>query len=272
MPNELAAPVRFLRRMNSLWHAKTRQVLKICRKAQSGAKRNNAFMDPRPLDILMIEDEARIANWVQTFFAKQGITVTLADDGPLGLHLARAQSFDLIILDLMLPGMDGIEICRRIREESEVPILMLTARNEEADRVRGLNLGADDYVGKPFGLSELLARVQALWRRSRGDVRKPRILRQGAIELNLSDHRCLVNGQPVELSNTQFSLLELFMHNAGRVLTRDQILTSGLGDEGELLDRTIDTHIRRLRQRIEADPKAPRYIQTVFGVGYQFVA
>lgn len=227
-------------------------------------------MQSTPTTILMIEDEARITKWVSKYFEKEGLQVTLAEDGPLGLHLARTQPFDLIILDLMLPGMDGIELCRRIREESDIPILMLTARNEEADRVRGLNLGADDYMGKPFGLSELLARTLALLRRSRGNVRQPRILRSGQIELNLSDNLCHINGAAVKLSHTQFSLLAFFMRNAGRVLTRNQLLESGLGDDGVLLDRTIDSHIRRLRQRIEPNPKQPRYIQTVFGIGYQF--
>ena len=133
-------------------------------------------MQSTPTTILMIEDEVRISKWVSKYFEKEGLQVTLAEDGPLGLHLARTQPFDLIILDLMLPGMDGIDLCQRLREESEIPILMLTARNEEADRVRGLNLGADDYMGKPFGLSELLARTLALLRRSRGNVRQPRII------------------------------------------------------------------------------------------------
>ncbi len=227
-------------------------------------------MQSTPISILMIEDEVRISKWVSKYFEKEGLQVTFAEDGLMGLHLARTQPFDLIILDLMLPGMDGIELCQRLREESEIPILMLTARNEEADRVRGLNLGADDYMGKPFGLSELLARTLALLRRSRGNVRQPRILRSGQIELNLSDNLCHINGKMVKLSKMQFRLLAFFMRHAGRVLTREQILESGLGDEGELLDRTIDSHIRRLRQRIEPNPKKPRYIKTVFGIGYQF--
>ena len=220
--------------------------------------------------ILMIEDEKKIAKWVKKYFEKQNMQVTFAEDGLLGLHLARTHTFDLIILDLMLPGMDGIELCRRIRQESDIPILMLTARNEEADRVRGLNLGADDYMGKPFGLSELFARTLALLRRSRGNVRQPYILRSGQIELNLSDNLCHINGKMVKLSKSQLRLLAFFMRNAGRVLSREQLLEGALSDEGELLDRTIDSHIRRLRKRIEPDPKEPRYIQTVFGMGYQF--
>lgn len=221
--------------------------------------------------LLVIEDETRIVHWLQTFFTEQGFDVVTAGDGVSGLHAAITAQPDVIILDLMLPGLDGLDLCKRLREQSDVPIIMLTARGGESDRIHGLELGADDYVVKPFSMGELLARVQAVLRRSEGTVRRPRVLCGGAIELNLSERLCRVAGQVVDLSSTQFALLETLMRNPGRVLSREQLLDFALGDEGDVLERTVDTHIRRLRQRVEADPQHPRHILTVFGMGYQFV-
>ncbi len=219
----------------------------------------------------MVEDEERIAHWVRTYFEQAGFRALVAADGQSGLHIARTERPDLIILDLMLPGMDGLEVCRALRRDSDVPIIILTARGKESDRILGLELGADDYVVKPFSPGELVARARAVLRRSGGEVRQPEMLRGGNICLDLVAHTCLVNDQPVELSRTQFSLLETLMQHTGRALTRQQLLDAAFGKDYFGVDRTVDVHIRRLRQRVEADPRKPRHIVTVFGVGYKFV-
>ncbi len=221
--------------------------------------------------ILVVEDEERIAHWVRTYFEQAGFRALVAADGQSGLHIASTERPDLIILDLMLPGMDGLEVCRALRRDSDVPIIILTARGKESDRILGLELGADDYVVKPFSPGELVARARAVLRRSGGEVRQPEVLRGGNICLDLVAHICLVDDQPVELSRTQFSLLETLMQHTGRALTRQQLLDAAFGKDYFGVDRTVDVHIRRLRQRVEADPRKPRHIVTVFGVGYKFV-
>ncbi|MFN8458967.1 MAG: response regulator transcription factor [Anaerolineae bacterium] len=221
--------------------------------------------------ILIIEDEARIAHWVQTYFEKAGFCTLLAADGVTGLHLARTQAPDLIILDLMLPGLDGTEICRRLRHDSATPIIMLTARGQKHDRIGGLNLGADDYITKPFDPDELVARAKAVLRRAQGDVTQPELLRGGNICLNLTERICYIQNQPVELTRSQFALLEILMRHQGHVLSRDQLLDALAKDDYDGFDRAIDTQIRRLRQRIETTPAEPRHIITVFGLGYKFM-
>jgi DNA-binding response OmpR family regulator len=167
--------------------------------------------------------------------------------------------------------MDGIDVCRVLRQGSDVPIIMLTARGKEIDRILGLELGADDYVVKPFSPGELLARARAVLRRAHGELRQPEVLRAGNIELDLAAHTCRVDGQPVELSRIQFDLLRTFMRHAGQALTRQQLLDAVFDEDYAGFDRTIDVHIRRLRQRIEKNPAEPRHLITVFGVGYKFV-
>jgi len=221
--------------------------------------------------ILIVEDEERLAHWIRTYFEKAGFDTLLTANGKVGLALARDQRPDLIILDLMLPGMDGIEICRTLRRESAVPIIMLTARGKESDRIHGLELGADDYVVKPFSLGELVARARAVLRRAGSDLHQPDILCGGNIELDLAAHTCTVSGEAVSLSRAQFALLAALLRNSGHTLTRQQLLDSAFEDNYDVFDRTIDVHIRRLRQRVEADPKTPQHIVTVFGVGYKFV-
>jgi len=221
--------------------------------------------------ILIVEDEERIAHWVQTYFEQAGFRALVAGDGPAGLSLFRAECPDLIVLDLMLPGLDGTDVCRVVRAESNVPIIMLTARGRESDRILGLELGADDYVVKPFSPSELVARARAVLRRVSGTLRAPEVLRGGDICLDLEAHTCTVGGQIVELSPTQFSLLETLMRHSGRALARQQLLDAAFEGYFEGYERTIDVHIRRLRKRIERDPAKPRHILTVFGVGYKFV-
>jgi DNA-binding response OmpR family regulator len=226
-------------------------------------------VDTMSKTILVIEDEPQIARWVRAYFEEAGFRVTVASDGPTGLHMSRASRPDLVILDLMLPGMDGLDVCRTLRQETDVPIIILTARGKETDRILGLELGADDYVVKPFSPGELVARARAVLRRADGTIGHTEVLRGGDIELDLAAHTCTVRGQPVSLSPTQFALLETLMRNAGRALSREQLIEAAMSYDG--YDRMVDVHIRRLRQRVEMDPSQPRHIVTVFGVGYKFV-
>ncbi|MBN1937936.1 MAG: response regulator transcription factor [Anaerolineae bacterium] len=221
--------------------------------------------------ILIVEDEERIAHWVRAYFERAGFRTLVAGDGPRGLRLARAEQPDLIVLDLMLPGLDGTDVCRVLRTESGVPIIMLTARGRESERILGLELGADDYVVKPFSPGELVARARAVLRRAAGEARSPETLRGGDVCLDLEAHTCTVDGRNVELSPTQFALLEALMRHAGRVLSRQQLLDAAFEGYFEGYERTIDVHIRRLRTRIEQDPANPQHIITVFGIGYKFV-
>lgn len=221
--------------------------------------------------ILIVEDEERIAHWVRTYFERAGFRALVAGDGPTGLHMARAERPDLIVLDLMLPGLDGTDVCRVLRGESDVPIIMLTARGRESERILGLELGADDYVVKPFSPGELVARARAVLRRTAGDAHEPETLRGGDVCLDLEAHTCTVDGRTVELSPTQFALLEALIRHAGRVLSRQQLLNAAFEGYFEGYERTIDVHIHRLRTRIEQEPADPQHIVTVFGVGYKFV-
>jgi DNA-binding response OmpR family regulator len=221
--------------------------------------------------ILVIEDEERIAHWVCTYFGQAGFRTLHAHDGRLGLDLALSQQPDLVILDLMLPEMDGVTVCRALRRESDVPIIMLTARGQERDRLQGFELGADDYVVKPFSPSELVARARAVLRRV-GDDQQVEVLRGGDIELDMAAHTCTVSGKEVKLSRIQFDLLRTLMLHAGQALSRQQLLDAVFDEDYDGFDRTIDVHIRRLRQRVEHDPADVRHVTTVFGVGYRFVA
>ncbi len=219
--------------------------------------------------VLIIEDEKRIAHWVQKYFEKAGFETAVSHDGLSGLQLARSENPTIIILDLNLPKMDGMTVCRRLREETAVPIIMLTARGKEKERIDGLNSGADDYVTKPFSPNELVARAQAVLRRVKGQTQQK--LSAGSIVLHVQARRCEVNGRSVPLSRTQFGILETLMRHKNQVLSREQLLDLAFADGLDVVDRTIDTHIRRLRRQIEADPKNPQYIQTVYGVGYKLV-
>lgn len=223
-----------------------------------------------PQTVLIVEDEERIAHWVQAYFEKAGYETLVAQDGDTGLHLARTKFPDLLILDLMLPGMDGTQICKTLRHESDMPIIMLTAKSEESDRIMGLELGADDYVIKPFSPGELVARAKAVLRRVEGNVRQAKTLAGGNIVLNLTDYSCQVDGKTVELSKIQFNLLAVLLRNKGRAMSREQLLDAAFSDDYDGFDRTVDVHIRRLRRQVEQDPSKPRYIVTVFGVGYKF--
>ncbi|MCP4138947.1 MAG: response regulator transcription factor [Chloroflexi bacterium] len=224
-----------------------------------------------PKTILIIEDETRIAHWVREYFEKAGFRALTAADGPSGLSMAQTEEPDLVILDLMLPGMDGTEVCHSIRRDSDVPIIMLTARGKESDRILGLELGADDYVVKPFSPGELVARARAVLRRANKEITQDETLTIDGIYLDLASYKCLVDEKPVKLSRIQFSILESFMRNIGRVFSRQQLLESAFDGDYSGYERTIDVHIRRLRKKIEKDPANPKYILTVFGLGYKFM-
>jgi DNA-binding response OmpR family regulator len=225
--------------------------------------------------IVLVEDDRLIAEPVARALKGFGYTVLVAPDGAAGLDLALTGQPDLVILDIMLPAMDGWEVCKRIREQSIVPILMLTALNEEIDRVLGLELGADDYLTKPFSTRELAARIKALLRRVEFDLSRPPHANQmviGDIRLDLAQHRVFKGERELPLRYKEFELLSLLMANAGEVVTRAVIFdkiwgTDWLGDM-----RTLDVHIRWLREKLEDDPGQPHYIQTVRGVGYRFMA
>ena len=221
--------------------------------------------------ILVIEDEIKIARLVRDYLENAGYRVLVATRGDEGLALARTERPDLIVLDLMLPGLDGLDLCRKVRQSSQVPIIMVTARAEEADRLIGLELGADDYVTKPFSPRELVARVRAVLRRARGEA-PPELLRAGDLALDVAAHAVTLGGRPVELTPTEFALLEALMRAPGRVLSRLQLLEQAQGEAYEGYERTVDAHIKNLRQKIEPDPKNPRYITTVYGVGYRLDA
>ncbi len=217
--------------------------------------------------ILIIEDDARIANWVKVYFEREGFSAEVTHDGESGLALARDLSPDLIILDLMLPRLDGVELCRILRRESDVPIIMLTAREAHAERVVGLDSGADDYVVKPFDPEELIARAQAVLRRVKDRVQQ--VLTHGVITLNETARCVTVDGEPVDLSQAQIALLSTFMRHPNQALTRDQLISLSFSDEFEGFDRAIDSQVARLRRQIGRDGRQP--IQTVYGAGYRFV-
>ena len=218
--------------------------------------------------VLIVEDDKRIANWVKVYFERAGFSAEVTHDGESGLALARNLTPDLIILDLMIPRLDGVELCRILRRESDVPIIMLTAREAHAERVIGLDSGADDYIVKPFDPEELIARAEAVLRRVKDKVQQ--VLTHGNITLNETTKSVTVNEEPVTLSQAQIALLSTFMRHPNQVLTRDQLISLTLSNEFDGLDRAIDSQIARLRRRISRDGKQP--IQTVYGAGYKFVA
>ena len=220
--------------------------------------------------ILVVDDEARIVKLVRDYLERAGFDVLDALDGETALTLARREQPDLIILDLMLPGVDGLDVCRRLRRESGVPIIMLTARVEEADRIVGLELGADDYVTKPFSPRELVARVRATLRRASGEVGPPTVLRGGDVELDTASLMASVAGEPVDLTPTEFQLLATLVRQPGRIFRREQLLEAVHGVAFDGYDRSVDSHIKNLRRKIEPDPRKPSYVQTVYGVGYRF--
>lgn len=217
--------------------------------------------------VLIIEDDLRIADWVRIYFERAGYTAEVAHDGQTGLNLARRLAPDLIILDLTLPRLDGVELCRILRQESDVPIIMLTAREAPAQRIIGLDSGADDYIVKPFDPREVIARSEAVLRRVQGKVQQ--LLTSGAISLNETTGAVTVNHVRVDLSQSQMALLATFMRHPNQVLTRDQLISLTFQHEFEGFDRAIDSQVARLRKRISHGGNQP--IETVYGAGYRFV-
>ena len=221
--------------------------------------------------ILIVDDQANVRLLIRDYLTQEGLRVVEAEHGRQALIVARREQPDLILLDLMMPEMGGYEFLRAYRKEGKAPIILLTAKQEESDKVLGLELGADDYVTKPFGMRELVARIHAVLRRVEGDiVAEPEVLRAGDAMLDRGTYAVTVAGQPISLTPSEFELLATLMTTPGRVYTRAQLLERLQGDEGESVERTIDVHIRNLRAKIEPDPSTPRYIETVFGVGYRF--
>jgi len=221
--------------------------------------------------ILVVDDERKIVTVLKGYLEQAGFGVVTAGDGQMALTTFRHQRPDLVILDLMLPGIDGLDVCRILRRESTVPIIMLTARAEEADRLIGLELGADDYIVKPFSPREVVARVRAVLRRVEGDVATSNLLRAGDILLDMVAHQASVAGQIVELTPMEFELLAVLARAPGRTFSRTQLLQQIQEHPLEGFERTVDVHIRNIRTKIEPDPKNPRYILTVYGVGYKLV-
>jgi two-component system alkaline phosphatase synthesis response regulator PhoP len=221
--------------------------------------------------ILVVDDEAKIVKTVKAYLESAGFRVATAQDGQMALTVFRHERPALVVLDLGLPAIDGLDVARTLRRESDVPIIMLTARVDEADKLIGLELGADDYVTKPFSPRELVARVRAVLRRVGGEREQaaPPIA-AGEVEIDLERRHVTVAGRMVDLTPTEFDLLVVLARNPGRVFTRLELLDRVQGYAFEGYERTVDAHVKNLRQKIEADPKQPRYLLTVYGVGYRF--
>ncbi len=222
--------------------------------------------------ILVVEDEPKIARQARDYLVKSGFRVLIAGDGRTALDMARHECPDLVVLDLNLPGIDGLDVCRALRRTSDVPIIMLTARVELEDRLVGLELGADDYITKPFSPRELVARVRVLLRRVHGDVIDANTIRVGDLEIDVQGHQVTRGGKPISLTRTEFNLLLIFASHPGQVFSRDLLLERLHDIQYDGYDRSIDAHVKNLRRKLEADPTNPTYLLTVYGVGYRFVA
>ncbi len=222
--------------------------------------------------ILVVDDKANVRTLLREYLSEEGFRVATAENGQEALFVARHEKPDLIILDIMMPEMGGYDFLRTYRKESPTPVILLTARLDETDKVLGLELGADDYVTKPFGMREIVARIRAVLRRTGQAAPPVQILRGGGIILDIDAHTVQVGGEYVDLTPSEFDLLATLMEAAGRVFSRSDLLEKLGGSAFEGVERTIDVHIRNLRTKVEADPANPRHIETVFGVGYRFRA
>lgn len=225
-----------------------------------------------PKTILVVDDKANIRNLVREYLEAENFRVVTAADGREALYAARQEKPDLILLDIMMPEMSGYDFLKTYRKERETPIILLTARLDETDKVLGLELGADDYVTKPFGMKELVARIHAVLRRAGNVVVHTNALTLGAIRIDKESRTVMASGQPVALTPSEFDLLHVLMSAPGRVFSRSELLLKLQGSTFEGVERTIDVHIRNLRSKIEADPANPVCIETVFGIGYRFRA
>ena len=224
--------------------------------------------------ILVVDDDKEIVRIVRAYLEKAGYSVLTANDGETALHIIRSDRPDLVVLDLMMPNRDGWSVARLVRADEAIaktPIVMLTARVETDDKNLGLDIGADDYIPKPFNPNEVVARVCAVLRRSTDGPNQPLLLQLGSLLVDIDRHEVQMNGQPVELTPTEFDLLRTLIENPGHAFTRTALIEQGLGFTYDGLERTLDSHIRNLRRKIEPDPANPVYIRTVFGVGYRMV-
>lgn len=220
--------------------------------------------------ILVVDDEPQLVKALRGYLEQAGFRVVTAQDGPMALAQFKREKPDLVLLDLNLPGLDGMDVARNLRATSDVPIIMVTARIEETDRVIGLELGADDYVAKPFSPREVVARVRAVLRRTETAPTAPDVVRADDIVIDLVRHTAQRRDDSLDLTPTEFNLLVTLAREPGRTFTRQQLLETVLGDSFEGYERTIDAHVKNLRVKLELDPKQPEYILTVFGVGYKF--
>lgn len=221
--------------------------------------------------VVIVDDDAKLTKLVQTYFEKEGFITWTVHEGLEAVNMIREKKPDIIILDLMLPGIDGWEVCRRVRRNSDVPILMLTARDEETDRLIGLEMGADDYVTKPFSPREVVARAKAILRRSKKQVdAKPEPIKYGNLSIDFDRHMVKKNGELADVTPTEFKILELLVTNPGRVYSRLHMVEFIQEYTFEGYERTIDAHVKNLRRKIEDNPRDPQYILTVYGVGYKF--
>ncbi len=220
--------------------------------------------------ILIVDDEPKIVRLAKDYLERSGFRTVPAGDGVTALAAARQEKPDLVVLDLNLPGMDGLDVCRALRRESSVPVIMLTARAEETDRLIGLELGADDYIVKPFSPRELVARVRAVLRRTQGEVQTPGVIRAGDLEIDLNGNRVTLRGESLRITRIEFNLLAILAQHPGQTFSRAQLIDRLHGASDGGYDRSIDAHVKNLRRKIEDDPAAPRYLLTVYGIGYQF--
>jgi DNA-binding response OmpR family regulator len=230
-------------------------------------------MSPQPARILLVDDEQSVQKLLSYPLRKEGYEVVPAMDGQEALERCRGQSFDLIVLDVMLPKVDGFDVCRQIRAQSSVPIIMLTAKAEEFDKVLGLELGADDYITKPFSMREFRSRVKAVLRRSdllREEQREEEPLETDGLRIDFAKRTVEIRSEPVRLTYVEFEILAILARNPGRVFSRTMLLDRLWGDSAFRDPRTIDVHIRHLREKVESDPKEPEFLFTVRGVGYHF--
>ncbi len=223
--------------------------------------------------ILIVDDKMSVQRMVADYLGENGFRTVTAANGRDALFVARHEKPDLVLLDIMMPEMDGFEFMRHFRKERSTPVIMLTARVEETDKVVGLELGADDYVTKPFGMAELVARIRAVLRRVNDDaVGTSEVLRIGGVVLDKKTHQVTVGAHEIELTPSEFDLLTILMRAPGQVFSRGDLLERLKGNTFENVERTVDVHVRNLRAKLEPDPRNPRYVQTVFGVGYRFSA
>jgi DNA-binding response OmpR family regulator len=221
-------------------------------------------------NILVVDDEPKIIQLTQDYLENAGFSVMSANDGERAMTMIQVEQPDLVVLDLGLPGMDGLDVCRLIRKKSNLPIIMLTARDDEADKLVGLELGADDYITKPFSPKELVARVRSVLRRSELAQEAREVISVGDVTLDLPRMRVTVGDDEIELTATEFQLLQALASQPGRIFTRSQLLDAVHGVAIESYERAIDAHIKNIRRKLEPVPREPRYIQTVYGVGYRF--